>query len=269
MNDAQIDEPIDMAARKPLRVMTVNTHATEALTSWLVDLMLDLDVHLAFLQEINGDQRWHRVPDLFGRDFHVVPDDEHRVGQWAGATPILARKNRFEVLSQSNPQVTEWLGGGKHGALHPTRYRTAARLADKVTGRQVVGHSVHTWVMGRESWDAEHVKQVRGVAASCQRRAKGRVVFAGGDWNENLNKPVRSAEDCRAIMRAAGMVRAGERLHMGTQTTSTHGGSWLDDVFFRNDGIAVPQHLRIINVHSDHFGVLVDFGVLPVVGAHR
>lgn len=249
-----------------LKVLTSNMHVGQAVTpGWAAQVHV-LKPDIIFCQEVIG-KSVGELGRLLQKKYRFIPGLAHREGREATQTPILVRRGRLELLTQGNPQVSEWLGGGEHDRLWPTRFGTQARLLDMETQRIVNARAVHTWALGPNPPQPVvdgHQRQVDSVAGWAETKPLDHIVLAGGDWNENLDSS-RPGYAVKA-MTDAGMMRAGVGYHPESARTSLHGDAFLDDVFFKGIGVKVTDHAIIRNAApgADHRMVCVTFAVQPM-----
>lgn len=252
-----------------LKVLTANMHVGQAVTpGWAAQVHL-LKPDIILCQEVIG-KAVGELAHLLRNKYRFVPSLAHREGRESTQTPILVRRGRLELLTQGNKQISEWLGGGEHDRLWPTRFGTQARLLDMETQRIINARAVHTWALGPSPPHAVvdgHERQVDSVAQWARSKPLDHIVLAGGDWNENLDN-VRPGYAVRA-MTDAGMMRAGQGRQPAEAHTSLHGPAYLDDVFFKGIGVKVKDHAIIRNAGTgaDHRMVCVTFAVQPMT--HR
>lgn len=247
-----------------LKVLIANTHVGLAISPGFAAQVHLLQPDVMLLSEVvlNSPEEMHH---LFDKRYLVCPGPDFREGRESSQTPVLLLRDRFKLLSEANPQVSPWRGGGEHGRLWPTRFGTAARALDRETGRIVNARSVHTWAVFPHAPDdvwAGHEHQVDHVADWAKRKKLDHVVIAGGDWNENLDGGPTYAT---RAMTGAGMRRAGAGMQPQSAGTSLHGPSFLDDVFLKGDGVRVVGHSikRNAGPGADHKMVLVTLSVQP------
>lgn len=248
----------------PLTTLVCNTHVGQCIGREWAGQVLDLRPAVLLPQEV-VPEKFGLLVSLLGDEYRIAPGLLHRRGRESTQTPVLLRRDRFKIRSQSNKQVSPWRGGGEHGRLWPTRFATQVRAFDSWSERWLHARSVHTWVAGPKAPDAvkaEHRKQVRDVGQWAHARPAGRIVLAGGDWNENFNAPGR--QPCEVTLARHGLVRAGAVGPSSVTRTSAHGPAWLDDVFFRRAGfvhVTGQRTIRNAGSGADHLMVWTAFEV--------
>lgn len=216
-----------------------------------------MEPHVVLLEEVTP-KAFTRLVSWFQDTYNITPAVGHPYkGKFPHATVVMSKKSRFALLSETNDLVSPFVGGGAKGMLWPNRNLPVQRVHDKVTGRVTVLMTVHTWAAANVNHPkilAGHRHQVDTVAANFKNRTKGRVVLAGGDWNENLDGPLQYANK---VMKAAGAVRAAQVVGV-KGSTSLKGKSHLDDVFVRNDTYVKVIHYRTVTIAggSDHLGTV-------------
>jgi len=241
-----------------LKVYEANTHVGHAVNAGMNKFhrqVLHINPDFVLLQEVSP-RGYQKIVNRFPRWWVVAVPGKHYAGREPHQTVILAKKSRFNLIDSNNRLISPWIGGGKHGRLHPNRNLTVGRFKDKVSGRVIVAFSVHTWAgLTTKRARQGHNHQIDVVANSISWRSWNRVVIAGGDWNEDLNRP-----RTHAILRMAkvGAVPTSQVLHHPAQSTSHKGRSRLDDLFFRKRPFieAVSQWRKWIAGGSDHWGVV-------------
>jgi hypothetical protein len=248
-----------------LKVLSANMHVGEAMGPGFAAQVHLLHPDIIFMSEVvfNAPTEMEK---LLGGKYLIAPDLNHRIGRESSQTPVLLLKSRFELIGQSNAQVSEWLGGGAHGRLWPTRFATQVRAQDNLTHRIVNARAVHTWALGPNVPGPvlrEHEHQVDSVVTWAASKAETHVVLAAGDWNEDLNNPQPSY--AVRNMATAGMKRAGEGREAPDAHTSLHGPTYLDDVFYKGAGVRVVDHKIVRNAGkgADHKMIVATFNIQP------
>jgi hypothetical protein len=217
------------------------------------------------LCEVTDRADWKRLHTHFADDFDVYPGPKFaHTGKWAFQTPILLRKDRFELISQGNPLVSKWLGGGHFGQMWPTRFSTRVRVRDRATKRVMIVHSVHHWFPSKSARVMAGIAdQVKALVGSVMIRGKSRVVIAPGDYNQNLNNRIGGPKDVRNILAKVDMVNASRVLgHMAEETSVGHRAR-VDDLFYREAPFLTATDQKILDIAggSDHRGVLTTLRV--------
>lgn len=245
-----------------VRVLTANTHVGQAVSPGFAAQVHLLQPDVVLMQEVI-DQAIPDVMHLFSKRFHIIPGFDHRDGRESFQTPILLDKERFKLTGEGNQQISPWRGGGDHGRLWPTRYGTQASAVDRETDRIINVRNVHTWALGsnppRDVVQGHHY-QVDHAADWARRKPNNHVVFAAGDFNENLDSGEPYAVHA---METAGMKRAGKGMEPADAHTSLHAPIYLDDVFYKGTGVRVVNHAIKKNAApgADHMMVVVTFSV--------
>jgi hypothetical protein len=246
-------------------VLACNTHVGEAVDAGWANQVHNMQPQILLLSEISNERVWARLRELVGDMYWINPTND---GPWVNNRewfqhPVLMHRGRYgRPVKEWNGLVSAWRGGGDHGRLWPTRFRTAVKAFDNRTRRMTFARSVHTWALGPNPPPGvlhEHRKQVDDVADWCEGRTNpAAVVFAGGDWNENLNDP-----NCyvRRAMRGANMSLAGRDYH---RRTSKHGDAWLDGVFTREKQFITRDGFDVLENRGsgdDHFMALAKYSI--------
>lgn len=240
--------------RRPLRVLTWNTHLGRALRAgglwWLVEKTRP---HIVALQEVvpgSGD-----LPKALGPRYARFPKEQPHPR--ANGTYVAWRADRFEFLHGENDEIS-------FGSRFERR-RVIVVLRDRRTGRRVVVASVHPdplglgFVRANPRARAIHERQIAAIANRLARLAEpGDVVIAAGDVNEHLGSAIPSALAPRTVrgrFSAVGLTAAVDVLG---------GPTYLDDVFARLGGGVRLTGRRVIPVpygDSDHDAVLATLSV--------
>ena len=254
-----------------LVVWQVNTHRGRCLHPDKIDdfarQVHDLAPDVVALCEVTDPDDWKRLHGHFADTFDIYPGPKFaHTGKWAFQTPILLRKARFDLISQGNPLVSKWLGGGHFGQMWPTRFSTRVRVRDHATNRVMIVHSVHHWFPSKSARVAAGIAhQIDALVASVKIRGKSRVVIAPGDYNQNLNNRVGGPKDIRNILGNIDMVNASRVLGHEAEETSVGNRARLDDLFYREAPFVTATDQRILDVAggSDHRGVLTTLKINP------
>jgi len=200
-----------------------------------------------------------------------------------GGTPILWRRDEFELVEKAWTQVTEDTFVGDRGAGPATiraKYVVWVRLKEVTTGREFYvlnNHFVPT-VQGEDGGSntnrkrvAIYQKHMDGLVAMVQGiQAQKRMVFVTGDFNVNYRKdrvvqdPAFPYSNLGAVNLRASYYALGEPA-TGTHVLSNGFALRLIDYVHHWDRkrLVVPQGQRImLGLHSDHRPLVVDYKLM-------
>ena len=253
-----------------VRFVTWNTHASVALRNGGLRVLRErARPHVVALQEVRDLEQLRDIVDRLRWRAHIIP--AHQPSDLSG-TVLLADAERFELGQRSNRRINRGIS-----RMHPARRLTTAVLHDRITGRDVIPTSVHTWAMGRGLRLAQpyvrrmHIAQVREVAEAARLAPDDAVVVPLGDWNEPLQARAPKGYEDRtavALMRAAGFRPAFNIVAGTTVPTSVHGPNVLDSAFIRTSPFLEVRRHRVIPVPvagGDHHADLTVVHVQPIL----
>lgn len=236
-----------------LRVVTWNTRLDHVVIDGDVPwLLAHARPDLILIQEGRDPERLRRE---LGPSWNVSPASKSRAG-----TYVAWRTDRFTLRRAEDPDVT-------FGEQYP-RHRTLVVLHDRLTGHTLTAASVHVAPLGNGFAKANaaartrHERQVQSYANRLAEVPVGRIVLAGGDWNERLSARSTYPAKLRARDAVARMASAG--LTFTHRELDEHAG--LDDLAFRADEALTLKSRDEFSTPSprgDHPAVLVTFELAP------
>lgn len=242
-----------------LTAATLNLHAGEATPS-VPGFMRRHNAHLGSLQEVRNLDRLEReLEDAHPGRWGLYPDEI--IG-----TALVHDKRRLRFLEGGNPLITEGVGeGAPRLGWTPERRLTWARYRDRVTGRIVVGFSMHTWAVGDAEWKrGPHVDQVTAFANDVAGRGEAAVVIVGMDGNEDLVNQ-RGPDSIRRQFGAVHLEPSFVLAGVTPKPTQLRGRLVLDGVFWRDDDhVSRTTHARRrIGAGADHYGAVSTSYIAP------